>query len=220
MNVVNSMRMRNVKNKDEILNNSEYFIGDPFQYMGSWNKVFKNNNPIYLEIGMGKGKFIRENAKVNPNINYIGLERYDSIIAKCLPKIEQNTKNLVIVRANAIEIDKIFNHEIDCLFLNFSDPWPKVRHHSRRLSSEVFLKKYDQIFKKEINIHMRTDNTDLFAYSLESFSNHGLYLHDVSLNYHLTCKDELITTEYEDKFSSNDIPICHVIADKTKCLNK
>ena len=111
------MRLRNVKNKEEILNNSNYFISNPFQYKGKWDKLFKNSNPIYIEIGMGKGKFIIENAIKYPNINFIGIEKYDSVIARCLPKIPEELKNLIIVRLDALEIDKIFTREIDRIYL-------------------------------------------------------------------------------------------------------
>ena len=205
------MRLRNVKNKEEILNNSNYFISNPFQYRGKWDKLFKNSNPIYIEIGMGKGKFIIENAIKYPNINFIGIEKYDSVIARCLPKIPEGLKNLIIVRLDALEIDKIFTREIDRIYLNFSDPWPKTRHSSRRLSSKVFLEKYDFIFKNKKEIHMRTDNRELYIYSLISFSKYGYVLKKISFDLHKECND-LITTEYEDKFSSKNLPIYAVIA--------
>ncbi len=205
------MRLRNVKNKEEILNNSNYFISNPFQYKGKWDKLFKNSNPIYIEIGMGKGKFIIENAIKYPNINFIGIEKYDSVIARCLPKIPEELKNLIIVRLDALEIDKIFTREIDRIYLNFSDPWPKTRHSSRRLSSKVFLEKYDFIFKNKKEIHMRTDNRELYIYSLISFSEYGYVLKKISFDLHKECND-LITTEYEDKFSSKNLPIYAVIA--------
>lgn len=205
------MRLRNVKNKEEILNNSNYFISNPIQYRGKWDKLFKNSNPIYIEIGMGKGKFIIENAIKYPNINFIGIEKYDSVIARCLPKIPEGLKNLIIVRLDALEIDKIFTREIDRIYLNFSDPWPKTRHSSRRLSSKVFLEKYDFIFKNKKEIHMRTDNRELYIYSLISFSEYGYVLKKISFDLHKECND-LITTEYEDKFSSKNLPIYAVIA--------
>lgn len=206
------MRLRNVKNKEEILSNSKYFIDNPFKYKGKWQEVFKNNNPIYIEIGMGKGKFIIENALKYPNINFIGIEKYDSVVAKCLMKIPNDIPNLVIVRVDALEIDKVFDKEIERIYLNFSDPWPKVRHSLRRLSSKVFLDKYDYIFKDRKLIYMRTDNRDLYIYSLMSFSEHGYVLKEISFDLH---KDQsnLITTEYEDKFASKGMPIYSVVAE-------
>lgn len=208
------MRLRNVKNKEEILNNSSYFMGTGEEFIGKWSNVFKNNNPIYVEIGMGKGKFIIENAIKYPNINFIGIEKYDSVVAKCLPKIPEGLDNLKILRMDALNIDNVFLKEIDRIYLNFSDPWPKVRHSLRRLSSKVFLKKYDSIFKNDKEICMRTDNRDLFVYSLLSFSEYGYVLRKLSLDLHGEDIDNLITTEYEDKFSDKGMPIYAVVVDK------
>ena len=207
------MRLRNVKNKEIIMNNSSYLVKDYFGLKGKWNKFFKNSNPIYIEIGMGKGKFIIENAKKHPNINFIGIEKYDSVIAKALQKIPEGLDNLVMIRANALEIDQIFEHEIDHIFLNFSDPWPKTRHHLRRLSSKVFLEKYDSIFRNQEIIEMRTDNRDLFEYSLVSFSEYGYVLNSISLDFHKDNPPE-ITTEYEDKFTKKGLPIYYVLCTK------
>lgn len=212
------MRLRNVKNKEEIMNNSSYLIKDYFNYKGKWNEVFGNNNPIYIEIGMGKGKFIIDNAKNYPDINFIGIEKYDSVIAKSLQKVPEGINNLFMIRADALDIDNIFDKEIDRIYLNFSDPWPKNRHHLRRLSSKVFLEKYDSIFKGDMSIHMRTDNRDLYTYSLVSFSQFGYKLDKISFDLH-TDDMPLITTEYEDKFSSMDIPIYYVECSKTSVHN-
>lgn len=209
------MRLRNVKNKEEILSNSSYFISNGEKYIGKWSELFGNNNPIYIEIGMGKGKFIIENAIKYPNINFIGIEKYDSVIAKCLPKIPDGLNNLVILRLDALNIDKLFSHEISRIYLNFSDPWPKVRHSLRRLSSKVFLAKYDSIFKNNMEICMRTDNRDLFVYSLLSFSEYGYTLRKLSLDLHSEEIDNLITTEYEDKFSDKGMSIYAVVVDKS-----
>lgn len=208
------MRLRNVKNKEEILNNSSYLVKNPMDNKGKWNKVFNNSNPIYIEIGMGKGKFIIENAIKYPNINFIGIEKFDSVLAKSLPKIPEGLNNLLIIRLDALNIDTIFDKEIDRIYLNFSDPWPKVRHHLRRLTSKVFLSKYDFIFKKNCEIYQRTDNRDLYIYSLMSFSQYGYKLYDISFDLHNTAEEELITTEYEDKFSDKGMPIYSVIARK------
>lgn len=208
------MRLRNVKNKAIIMDNSLYLVKDYYELKGKWNKYFKNNNPIYIEIGMGKGQFVIENAIKYPNINFIGIEKYDSVIAKALKKIPDGLNNLAMIRANALDIDQIFDHEIDHIYLNFSDPWPKNRHHLRRLTSRVFLEKYDSIFKDEKVIEMRTDNRNLFEYSLVSFSEYGYILNKVSLDFH---KDEEveITTEYEDKFTKEGLPIYYVLSTKS-----
>jgi len=207
------MRLRNVKNKEKILESSKYLVKNAEQNIGRWDKVFGNNNPIYVEIGMGKGKFIIENALSNPNINFIGIEKYDSVLAKSLPKIPNDLDNLLIIRMDALNIERIFSKEIDRLYLNFSDPWPKNRHHLRRLSSRVFLEKYDSIFKDVCEIYQRTDNQDLYIYSLESYSYYGYTLSDISFDLHKE-KEGLITTEYEDKFVGKGMPIYAVVARK------
>ena len=215
------MRLRNVKNKEEILSSSSFLVKDPKNYCGNWSNYFNNSNPIYIEIGMGKGQFIRENAKRYPDINFIGIEKYDSVVAKCLPKIDENLKNLAIVRMDALEIDQVFSHEVDRIYLNFSDPWPKKRHHLRRLSSRIFLEKYENIFRKDSDICMRTDNSDLFCYSLMSFSEARYVLKNLTLDLHQQMSDNLITTEYEDRFSSKGMPIYSVEAVKvSNTVNK
>ena len=207
------MRLRNVKNKEEIMNDSEYLIRDPFPFCGKWKDVFHNNHPIYIEIGMGKGKFIIENALLHPENNYIGIEKYDSVIAKALQKIPDGVTNLRMIRGDANLIHEMFHKEIDHIYLNFSDPWPKKRHHDRRLSSSIFLNKYEEIFKGIKSIEMRTDNMDLFEYSLVHFSENGYILHQVSLDFHKENIPE-VTTEYEDKFSSKGFPIYYVDCSK------
>ena len=143
------MRQRNVKNKKEIINNSKYIIENPSEYKGCYNKLFNNSNPIYIEIGMGKGDFILGNAIKYPNINFIGIEKFDSIMALAIKKIEQyDLPNLKLIRMDALSINDVFDREIDKLYLNFSDPWPKDRHAKRRLTSDNFLNRYGSIFKK------------------------------------------------------------------------
>ena len=195
------MRVRNVKNKEEIINNSIYTIENPTNYKGKWKDVFGNNNPIYLEIGMGKGKFILENAKNNPNINYIGIEKNGSVLSYAIRKIEEyRLNNLKLICFDANKIDELFDKDIDLLYLNFSDPWPKNRHEKRRLTSNSFLEKYDKIFKKDRLIEMKTDNQGLFEYSVISFVNNGYKIEDISLD--LTNKEDFINvrTEYEEKY--------------------
>lgn len=208
------MRLRNVKNKEEILNGSKILIINPEEYKGKWSEVFGNNNPIYVEIGMGKGKFIVENAETFKDINFIGIEKYDSVIARAVEKVDY-IDNLRIVRMNADYIEDSFDHEIDQIFLNFSDPWPKKRHALRRLTSPVFLKKYDNIFKNDAKIIQKTDNKGLFAYSLESLSQYGYILEEVSLD----LKNEEIfniTTEYEEKFMEKNQTINRLVAVKKR----
>ena len=195
------MRVRNVKNKEEIINNSMYTMEDPYLLRGKWSSVFNNSNPIYLEIGIGKGKFILENAKNNPNINYIGIEKNGSVLSYAIKKIEEyKLSNLKLICFDANKIDEIFYKDIDLLYLNFSDPWPKNRHEKRRLTSFSFLEKYDKIFKKNKLIEMKTDNQGLFEYSVISLVNNGYKIEDISLD--LTNKEDFINirTEYEEKY--------------------
>ena len=195
------MRVRNVKNKEEIISNSIYTIDNPESYKGKWQTLFNNNNPIYLEIGMGKGKFILENAKNNPNINYIGIEKNGSVLSYAIKKIEEyKLNNLKLICFDANKIDEIFSKDIDLLYLNFSDPWPKNRHEKRRLTSNSFLEKYDKIFKKDKVIEMKTDNQGLFEYSLITLTNYNYKIQDISLD--LTNKKDFInvSTEYEEKY--------------------
>ena len=208
------MRLRNVKNKDEILNASSYLVRNPEENIGKWKEVFGNDKPIYIEIGMGKGKFIIENALKYPEINFIGIEKFDSVLARSLPKIPEGLDNLLIIRMDALNIEKVFSKEIDRIYLNFSDPWPKARHHLRRLSSKVFLEKYDLIFKGDREIHQKTDNQGLYIYSLMSYSENGYVLGDISFDLHKD-KEDIITTEYEDKFSRKGMPIYSVVATKS-----
>lgn len=196
------MRLRNLKNKEEIIKNSSYVVKDPNVYVGKWRDIFGNNNPIYIEIGMGKGKFIVENALKFPNINFIGIEKVDNVLARALPSIPEGIDNLKIIRMNALSIDEVFSHEIDRIYLNFSDPWPKVRHNERRLTSKIFLNKYSKIFGNQGEIFLRTDNQELYIYSIESLSRLGYLLSEVTFDLHKD-NDGLITTEYEDKFTAN-----------------
>ena len=204
------MRIRNVKNKEEILNNCSFLIENPKEYKGKFKELFGNDNPIYLEIGMGKGQFIYENAKKYKDINFIGIERFDSIMAKAILKMEE-VPNLRLIKYDASLIEEVFDHEIDKLYLNFSDPWPKNRHENRRLTSKVFLEKYQNIFKDKQQIEVRTDNKDFFLYSVESLGDIEYTLNDVSFNYQ---SKDLIMTEYESKFRKKGAKIYHLFAEK------
>ena len=198
------MRMRNPKGKDELLEKCDYY------YDGSFN----NDNKICLEIGMGKGNFIIKNAIENPNINYIGIEMYDSVILRAVEKSnELELNNLYLIRMDARLINDIFDKEIDLIYLNFSDPWPKDRHAKRRLTSPIFLSRYDNIFKKNKRIIMKTDNRGLFDYSVESLKEYGYNIKDISYDLHKD-KENIITTEYEDKFTNMGIKINYVEAYK------
>lgn len=212
------LRLRNVKNKKEILNDSILLIDNPEEYRGKWRELFENDNPIYIEIGMGKGNFILENALKYPDINFIGIEKYDSVIARAVQKIESETNlpsNLKLIRMDAKSIEEVFYKEIDRIFLNFSDPWPKKRHSERRLTSTTFLNKYDSIFKGDREIIMKTDNISLFSFSLETLSQNGYVLYKVSLDLHSSDVLDNIMTEYEKKFVDNGQKINYLVAKKT-----
>ena len=201
------MRLKNVKGANEIIVNGIYYVDNPYQYKGIWSKVFNNNNPIYIEIGMGKGDFIIENAKRYPNINFIGIEKYDSVIVRAIQKSnELELNNLKIVRMDANKLNLVFDKEIDTIYLNFSDPWPKDRHAKRRLTSPIFLSIYDKVFKDEKRIIMKTDNIDLFNYSIDSLINYGYDI--IFKTNNLDCLDSNnIMTEYESKFYNRGIKI-------------
>ncbi len=190
------MRLKHIKNADIIVSNSEYTINNPKDYKGKWNELFNNTNPIEIEIGTGKGKFIISKALNNKNINYIGIEKYDSPLVGAIKRIGQdNIPNLRLICFDAINIEEIFDHEISKLYLNFSDPWPKKKHAKRRLTSSNFLERYNNIFINKPDIEFKTDNDDLFDYSLISFEENGYEIVEIDRNYF----DEY-TTEYEDKF--------------------
>lgn len=211
------MRLKNVRNANNIIMNSSYVILDPFKYKKNWNKVFKNNNPIDIEIGMGKGDFIIGMAKENPNINFIGIEMFDSVLVRAVQKLEnEEIPNLRLIRMDANEIDKVFEKEIDKLYLNFSDPWPKKRHEKRRLTSHTLLSKYDNIFDNEKIIFQKTDNINLFAFSIESLSTFGYTLKNVTLDLYNNMIDGNIATEYEKRFNEKGVKICRLEAYKKK----
>ncbi|MDD5979819.1 MAG: tRNA (guanosine(46)-N7)-methyltransferase TrmB [bacterium] len=203
------MRLRNVKGKKEILDNAIVIIKNPEEYKGSWNKLFLNDNEINIEIGTGKCKFIKELALKNPNINYIGIEKSDSILSLAV-KNKEFPSNLKLVCYDASKIDELFSFEVSKIYLNFSDPWPKKRHSKRRLTSKNFLEKYDSIFKNDKKIEFKTDNMGLFEYSLISFVDYGYKIKDLSLDLHKLENNDNILTEYEEKFSKKGFRIYKV----------
>ena len=208
------MRLKNIKGAGEKVLNGKYVINNPKDYIGKWKELFGNDNPIHIEIGMGKGKFILDNALSNPNINYIGIEMYDSVILRAVEKTnELELNNLYLIRIDATLIEEIFDKEIDVIYLNFSDPWPKDRHAKRRLTSPRFLARYDKIFRGTSRIIQKTDNLPLFEYSLESLKEYGYNIDYVSYDLH-SDKDNIITTEYEDKFTNMGIKINYLEASK------
>ena len=205
------MRLRKVKNAQNIIDESQYIIKKPEIYKGNYKNVFENDNPIYIEVGMGKGDFIIENALKNSEINFIGIEKFDSVMVRAVQKLEEyDIPNLKLIKIDALNIDNIFDKEISCLYLNFSDPWPKKRHTNRRLTSNVFLNKYDLIFKNTKKIIMKTDNRHLFEYSIKSLTDYGYKINDISLDLHSDNKLDNIETEYENKFVSKGMVIYYI----------
>lgn len=213
------MRLKNVKGAKEKIEACPYLLLNPEEFRGHFRDIFSNDHPIHIEIGMGKGNFIIENAKRYPNINFIGIEKFDSVIVRAVEKLEAlELPNLRLLRVDALNLENIFDHEIDTIYLNFSDPWPKNRHEERRLTSTSFLKRYDHVFMGNPHIKMKTDNRKLFEYSLMSLTSYQYQMGDLSLNLYED-EDKIkenIQTEYESKFVSLGNPIYFVEVTKKK----
>lgn len=215
MYLVIILRLKNVKNASNIIKESSYLVLEPNNYKGKWSTLFNNSNPISIEIGMGKGDFIIGMAKENPNVNFIGIEMFDSVIVRAVQKLEEiELDNLKLIRMDANNIEDVFYKEIDTIYLNFSDPWPKNRHEKRRLTSHNLLSKYDSIFKNTKKIFQKTDNIDLFSYSIESLSTYGYILKNVTLDLYNNMIDGNVQTEYEKKFVNKNTKICRLEAYK------
>lgn len=211
------MRLRNVTGSREMIAESKYVIAEEqmFEMPGKWADIFENDHPIHVEIGMGKGQFIHTMAKLHPEINYVGVEKYSTVLLRAVQKMEQEElPNLIFLRMDAEEVDKVFGPaEVDKIYLNFSDPWPKDRHAKRRLPSREFLARYDKILKKDSRLEFKTDNRDLFDFAVEELEPAG-WQADV-ITYDLHADEALmvgnVMTEYEEKFSSMGNPICKYI---------
>ena len=214
------MRLRNVRGAKEAIDASEYVIKEPVKWKGRWRELFGNDHPIHLEIGMGKGKFITTLAAEHPNINYIGIERFSSVLFRALEKQqEQKLANLFFLREDAAAITEYFApSEIDRIYLNFSDPWPKDRHAKRRLPSREFLNRYRIILSEEGNLEFKTDNQELFAFALEELEPAGWHPDQVTYDLHHDAEmmKGNIMTEYEERFSSLGNPICKYIISAIK----
>ncbi|HBM8383898.1 TPA: tRNA (guanosine(46)-N7)-methyltransferase TrmB [Enterococcus faecium] len=216
------MRVRNRPGAAEMLAaHPNFVISDPTLWKGKWNELFENDHPIHIEIGMGKGQFITGMAKAHPEINYIGVEMQVSVVSIALDKlIEQPLPNLKLLHVDGSALTEYFaDSEVDQIYLNFSDPWPKKRHEKRRLTYKAFLAVDEQILRPNGEIHFKTDNQGLFEYSLASFSQYGMILKQVWLDLHQSQFEGNIMTEYEEKFSSKGQRIYRVEAqfqDKTK----
>ena len=208
------MRLKNVKGAKDIIEASPYIIKNPEEYKGRYEELFNNKNEIHLEIGMGKGDFIINMALKHKDINFIGIEMFDSVIVRAIQKLDDmDIPNLKLIRFDATNIDDIMDGDIDTLYLNFSDPWPKNRNEKRRLTSERFLSRYESIFKGKKHIIQKTDNRKLFEFSLISFIKYGYVIKNISLDLH---EDEYenVMTEYEKRFSSLGCKIYMVEVEK------
>ncbi|MDE5780812.1 MAG: tRNA (guanosine(46)-N7)-methyltransferase TrmB [Lachnospiraceae bacterium] len=204
------MRLRNVKGSREAIADSEYTVSNPEEQKGRWNHIFANENPVHIEIGMGKGRFITELAVMHPEINFIGIEKYSSVLVRAVDKRKElDINNLMFVRMDAEYIENVFaENEVSKIYLNFSDPWPKDRHAKRRLTSRQFLARYDKILKRDGTIEFKTDNRDLFDFSMEEVPAAGWSVIEYTYNLHDSqMAVGNIMTEYEERFSSMGNPI-------------
>ena len=209
------MRLRNVKGSRETIAANDYVVHDCENWKGKWRDLFANDNPIHIEIGMGKGKFIGTLASQNTNINYIGIEKYSSVLIRALEKREElETNNLFFLRIDAENITDIFAEgEVERIYLNFSDPWPKDRHAKRRLTSTQFFARYDRILKKDGRVIFKTDNRGLFDFSLEQVQEAGWKLESHTFDLHNSPYIEgNVMTEYEEKFVAEGKPINQLVA--------
>ena len=205
------MRLRNISGARDAIAESPLVIHEPEKLKGKWRERFGNNRPIRIESGMGKGKFIHELAEKNPKVNYIGIEKYSSVLLRALQKMEAfPVPNLLFLRMDAENITEVFDTgEVERIYLNFSDPWPKDRHAKRRLPSAEFLKRYDRILEKDGVLEFKTDNKGLFDFALEEVPAAGWEALKISFDLH---RDEEmgrdnVMTEYEEKFSALGNPI-------------
>ena len=214
------MRLRNIRGSKETIAASDYVVQEPETYKGTWGQLFGNEQPVQIEVGMGKGRFIMDMARLHPERNFVGIEMYDSVLLRALQKREEleaageEFSNLVFIRVDARLLPEIFEKdEVDGIYLNFSDPWPKARHAKRRLTSREFLARYEKILKKEGTVEFKTDNRGLFEFSLEEVRDSDWNLEVCTFDLHHD--EELVKgnvmTEYEEKFSSMGNPICKMV---------
>ena len=208
------MRLRNVPGSREDIANSEFVIQNPENHRGEISSLFPSKQPLFIEIGMGKGQFITTLAKTNPNINYIGIEKYSSVLIRAIEKqTELELPNLKFIRMDAENINDVFaENEVDGIYLNFSDPWPKDRHAKRRLTSRQFFARYEKLLKPEGKIQFKTDNSALFDFSLEEVEAANFKATEVSYDLHNSEWNEgNVMTEYEERFSAKGNPIKRVV---------
>ncbi|SDX57397.1 MULTISPECIES: tRNA (guanosine(46)-N7)-methyltransferase TrmB [Salimicrobium] len=210
------MRNRNKPWADDFLKENNHILAEePFSNKGNWQQSFSKNQPLHLEIGAGKGQFIAGMAEKFPEVNFLGIERVKTVMVGAVKKVKTaEVENAVLINEDAKDLRDMFGtDEIDHIYLNFSDPWPKKKHHKRRLTHETFLEQYRDVLKSDGRITLKTDNRSLFEYSLSSFSKFGMTLEDVTLDLHELEDGSNVMTEYEQKFSAKGQPIyrCEVI---------
>ena len=209
------MRLRHIKGAEETIANNRFVVQNPEECKGKWRALFPQANPIHIEVGMGKGRFIMDMAEAHPDINYIGIEMYSSVLLRATQKMEERTlDNLKFILMDAVKIDECFAEgEVDRIYLNFSDPWPKDRHAKRRLPSARFLEKFHRILVKDGEIEFKTDNRALFDFALDEVEAGGFELvrHTFDLHNDSEMMEGNIMTEYEERFSSIGNPICKYI---------
>lgn len=212
------MRLRNIRGSQEIIGSSRWVVQEPKKQKSRWNDIFADGRPLHIEVGMGKGRFLMDMAQVHPNINYIGIEMYDSVLLRAVQKADRlldPPSNFRFIRMDARELPEVFAPgEVDKIYLNFSDPWPKDRHAKRRLTSRQFLERYQQILLSGSQVEFKTDNKGLFEFSLEEIKESGWILDGCTYDLH---HDQVmnkgnIMTEYEEKFSSAGNPIYKLTA--------
>ena len=209
------MRLRHIPGAEKTIEESPYVIHQPEEKKGNWRQVFGNDHPIYIEVGMGKGRFIMEQAMKNPEINFIGIERYPTVLLKALQKREElELPNIYFMCIDAKTLAEIFaSGEVAGIYLNFSDPWPKDRHAKRRLTSPQFMQVYDAVLRKEGRVEFKTDNRGLFDYSLEAIPEAGWKILEYTFDlHHSDLAEGNVMTEYESKFAAEGKPICKLVA--------
>ena len=212
------MRLRNIPGSREVIAENRFCVQEPEAFAGAWRTLFGNEHPIHLEIGMGKGRFLMDLARLHPEINYIGIEMYSSVLIRAIQKAEEMEEapgNFRFIRMDARDLTRVFAPgEVEKIYLNFSDPWPKDRHAKRRLTSGLFLKAYRTVLQRGGCVEFKTDNRDLFDFSLASIRENGWILlsHTFDLHHDPVLCEGNVMTEYEERFSSMGNPICKLTA--------
>ena len=209
------MRLRNIPGARETIAESQWIVQDPALCRGKWKERFGNDHPVHLEIGTGKGKFINQLAAENPDINYVGIEKYSSVLIRALDKLDESQiGNLLFIRGDAELICEYFGEgEVEKIYLNFSDPWPKDRHAKRRLPSKEYLRRFAQILTKDGTIEFKTDNRALFDFAVDEVEAGGFKILQITYDLHSdpVMNEGNIMTEYEERFSAKGNPICKYI---------